>query len=49
VGFRLGVGEHEVRLRYEPPAWRLAVGLFVVGIVLTVALGVMVRRREMTA
>ena len=31
VGFRLGAGEHEVRLRYEPPAWRLAVGLFVLG------------------
>lgn len=49
VGFRLGAGEHEVRLRYEPPLWRPAAGLFAVGVFLAVALGVIARRREMTA
>ena len=49
VGFRLGAGEHDVRLHYEPPLWRLAVGLFALGVVLAVALGTIARKRSMTA
>jgi len=49
VGLWLEPGAYEVRLSYRPPMWNLAVGLFVMGALLAVALAVASRKRDVTA